>query len=74
MRLADDALGLLSRLVAAHERAALALERIAAAAEPPRRRRPPKAPEGDQEPVSDTDRAAARAAARRMGLHVRERR
>lgn len=65
-------LALLEQFVDAHERQAAAIERLAAHSKPrpPRPRRPERT---DDDPApSDTDRAAARAAARRLGMHVRK--
>ncbi|MEQ9074133.1 MAG: hypothetical protein RLP09_09770 [Sandaracinaceae bacterium] len=59
----------LDRALELFERLVVAAERIADRdAKPAKRREPPP-----EEPVSETDRAAARARARRLGLVVRER-
>lgn len=63
-------LELAERNVAANERSAAALEQLAGGG--PRKARPKPPPAADPEPT-DVDRAAARATARRLGMHVRDR-
>jgi hypothetical protein len=57
----------LERQAAAQERQATAIERGASVPRPARR----IAPVDDEFPITDTDRAAARAIARKLGLHVK---
>jgi hypothetical protein len=61
------------KLIDLAERAVVALERIADAHQScPKVRGPKKTPPPDDEPITEMDRAAARRAARRLGLIVRD--
>ena len=66
-------LGLAVRFVVAVERVATALESMVVSDRSAGRRSSPQSNIGTDVPVSDVDRASARAAARRLGLALRER-